>query len=481
MDQALHRKNGMVLWIFVIGAFLSTYAMFQAGYSTPLLVSILGLDIVMVAALVTIHLTQKVEWLAAYIIIVAMSIIEVVILTVSPTTSTFFLTIFVLILSGIYQNYRVFFTSLVIGYGVSFYGLSVIGFSQESLKVMYYYTMSAVMLFGVVKYSKEYMKEMITQKEEVQHLLEGQAQLQQQLASSIENSFSSMEGMRARSDEHHTHFQDISKAYQELTRAFEDQVRDINGITEEVQQSNELYGEMKHKTGKLASDMQETNDLSREGKVTIEQLSEAIGQFGDDLSEMATDIHDLTGKIKEVGQFTSKIQEIAEQTNLLALNASIEAARAGEHGKGFAVVAEEIRKLAETSNQSASQINQNLTSVEQKSTAVQQKMAENMEQMEMSKQTTDQSTTMFDHIQQSIEQTTSYTKGYEASVDTLQQSMHTIGDAVNRLAALMEESQASLQQLTSTSETLLSGNSQMTTMIQDNTSQLRDLKELSQG
>lgn len=59
---------------------------------------------------------------------------------------------------------------------------------------------------------------------------------------------------------------------------------------------------------------------------------------------------------KEIGQIVDTISGIAGQTNLLALNAAIEAARAGEQGRGFAVVAEEVRKLAEQSQEAAKKI-----------------------------------------------------------------------------------------------------------------------------
>lgn len=91
------------------------------------------------------------------------------------------------------------------------------------------------------------------------------------------------------------------------------------------------------------------NELAAE---TVDQMHEIANA----VDESARIVQELGEKSKEIGSIVEVISGIAAQTNLLALNAAIEAARAGEHGRGFAVVAEEIRKLAENSQQSASQI-----------------------------------------------------------------------------------------------------------------------------
>jgi methyl-accepting chemotaxis protein len=97
-------------------------------------------------------------------------------------------------------------------------------------------------------------------------------------------------------------------------------------------------------------------EKAKESGVSISKAVQQMGLIEQTVNTSAQVVANLGERSKEIGQIIDAISGIAGQTNLLALNAAIEAARAGEQGRGFAVVAEEVRKLAEQSQEAAKQI-----------------------------------------------------------------------------------------------------------------------------
>ncbi|EON72040.1 methyl-accepting chemotaxis protein [Lysinibacillus sphaericus] len=95
----------------------------------------------------------------------------------------------------------------------------------------------------------------------------------------------------------------------------------------------------------------DTMKIASEGEQRAKDINNDMALIRQGSDEVSHTVQNLVVSATKVQDITNTIAGIATQTNLLALNASIEAARAGEHGKGFAVVAEEVRKLAEQSNQ----------------------------------------------------------------------------------------------------------------------------------
>ena len=250
---------------------------------------------------------------------------------------------------------------------------------------------------------------------------------------------------------------DINQAVSDLANgatAMANDVQSTSDITIDIGNAVENVLESAH------SNMENGSAVINESMRVQGQLSELMTS-GANTRQKATQVSESVGEtaavVAQISQAAELIISIANQTNLLALNASIEAARAGEAGKGFAVVADNIKDLAEESNDAANEITgmlKQITDLSEKNKSLTEDIKTATE--EEGDALTSMSAS-FEEMLAMLRETEIGNKQIVSLVQALDGSKNSILDSVESLSSVSEENAASTQE-TSASLSMLDSN-----------------------
>jgi methyl-accepting chemotaxis protein len=155
----------------------------------------------------------------------------------------------------------------------------------------------------------------------------------------------------------------IASAAEELSAVTEQTSAGVNNQKVETDQVATAINQMTATVHDVAHNAEQASEAAsmadqqaREGDRVVAEAVAQIERLAGEVVNSSEAMNQLKAESDKIGSVLDVIKSVAQQTNLLALNAAIEAARAGEAGRGFAVVADEVRSLAQRTQQSTEEI-----------------------------------------------------------------------------------------------------------------------------
>jgi methyl-accepting chemotaxis protein len=304
------------------------------------------------------------------------------------------------------------------------------------------------------------------------------AAMLRQISTQTQAVASASQQMATTSDETGRAVGEIASAVGEVAAGAERQVRTVGEarrLSDEVVAATNNSSEHADATAQAA---ERARSVAEQGAATAEQATAAMDAVRASSGEVTDAIQSLGERSQRIGGIVAAITGIAEQTNLLALNAAIEAARAGEQGRGFAVVAEEVRKLAEESQQAAASISSLIDEIQRETERAVQVVETSASQTERTSTTVEQARDAFREISASVEDMAQRVEQIAAAASEVSASAAGMERNMAEVASVAEQSSASTEQVSASTQQTSASSQEIAASAQQLAGTARELERL---
>lgn len=253
--------------------------------------------------------------------------------------------------------------------------------------------------------------------------------------------------LSANTEEVTASIQEIDSSSTELRRGADDLASDTQEASHNVDDLSASIEEITATVQEIDDQSEEVATVATEGVAEGSQVVDRIRDATESTSTVADRINSLETSMEEVDDIIDIIADIAEQTNLLALNANIEAARAGDAGDGFAVVAEEVKGLAEESQESADDIASIIQDVQSQTAELVGSIEDATAKVDEGADGVENLVTQLERIDERAARTSEGLAEITDTVESQAENAEAVSGVIQDTAGMSEEITASIQQI----------------------------------